>query len=518
MCRARRPCSICAPASRPRRAGARGRGGHAGGPARGRLRARAGAAAAGNGGPQHPPMDVRYRVEPGPRVAIGAIEVEGLEHLSDAFVRRRLGLEPGRCLQPEPLGAGPADLAASGAIASARLIPAAAVDADGRLPLRVTVVEASAAPSASPPPLPATTAPACCSAGPTATCSGAPSGCRCAASSAPSTAAPGRSGLCIRGIAAAAGPLAARPRPGVRPGRRQRIPEGVRPRRHHAGRRAGAAPVVAAFSLSLGAAFERSRIAGRTRGGRFDLLSLPMTPPGTARTTRRRPRKGCASARAWSRALGAGRCEPFARVSADGCRLSRSRAPRSRARRSPMPQATLPPATRCWRGRIALGRILGADASAVPPDWRLYAGGAGSVRGYPYQSIGPRTARNQPAGGDASLEASVELRRRLGGPWGIVAFSDVGSVTANGLTGSRRAQGGYRSRGALPHRHRTAAGGSRGAAGALSRRRARYSCISASARTSDASPQAKRAHRRPSAQPRPDPPGPAAMDQRFCFC
>ncbi|MCF8005729.1 MAG: BamA/TamA family outer membrane protein, partial [Chromatiaceae bacterium] len=75
------------------------------------------------------------------------------------------------------------------------------------------------------------------------------------------------------------------------------------------------------------------------------------------------------------------------------------------------------------------------NASAIPPDWRFYAGGGGSVRGYPYQSIGPRTANGSPAGGDALLEGSLELRQRIGARWGIAAFVDVGDVSADGFQG-----------------------------------------------------------------------------------
>ena len=65
--------------------------------------------------------------------------------------------------------------------------------------------------------------------------------------------------------------------------------------------------------------------------------------------------------------------------------------------------------------RLALGNIQGAAVEDVPPDWRFYAGGGGSVRGFPFQSIGPRTASNRPAGGDGLLEASIEVRQRFSG-------------------------------------------------------------------------------------------------------
>jgi translocation and assembly module TamA len=87
-------------------------------------------------------------------------------------------------------------------------------------------------------------------------------------------------------------------------------------------------------------------------------------------------------------------------------------------------------------GRLALGGILGATADEIPPDWRFYAGGGGSVRGYPFQSIGPETAAGTPAGGTSLLEASLELRQRIGERWGGVVFVDAGSVSDQGALGS----------------------------------------------------------------------------------
>ena len=77
--------------------------------------------------------------------------------------------------------------------------------------------------------------------------------------------------------------------------------------------------------------------------------------------------------------------------------------------------------------RGTLGSLVGADR-AVPLDKRFYAGGGGSVRGYAYQSIGPRDARNRPLGGSSLVEGSVELRQRISGAIGMVAFVDAGSV------------------------------------------------------------------------------------------
>lgn len=78
--------------------------------------------------------------------------------------------------------------------------------------------------------------------------------------------------------------------------------------------------------------------------------------------------------------------------------------------------------------RGVVGSILGAGTNSVPPDKRFYSGGGGSVRGYDYQSIGPRTRDDEPRGGLSLVEASVELRQRISGPFGMAFFVDAGSV------------------------------------------------------------------------------------------
>ncbi|MFC3124737.1 autotransporter assembly complex family protein [Pseudoroseomonas globiformis] len=79
--------------------------------------------------------------------------------------------------------------------------------------------------------------------------------------------------------------------------------------------------------------------------------------------------------------------------------------------------------------RGVVGSIVGASVGSVPPDKRFYSGGGGSVRGYDYQSIGPRTLNDEPRGGLSLVEGSVELRQRVSGPWGMAAFVDAGAVT-----------------------------------------------------------------------------------------
>lgn len=75
--------------------------------------------------------------------------------------------------------------------------------------------------------------------------------------------------------------------------------------------------------------------------------------------------------------------------------------------------------------RAAIGSIQGAKRDQVPANVRYYVGGGGSVRGYPYQSLGPLTG-NEPDGGLSFNEASFEVRLHWGQNWGGVVFLDGG--------------------------------------------------------------------------------------------
>lgn len=67
-----------------------------------------------------------------------------------------------------------------------------------------------------------------------------------------------------------------------------------------------------------------------------------------------------------------------------------------------------------------------ADLDRVPPSDLLRAGGGGSVRGYPYRSIGVDGTED---GGTQRWGGSLELRSRFGENWGAALFTDVVSVS-----------------------------------------------------------------------------------------
>jgi len=77
--------------------------------------------------------------------------------------------------------------------------------------------------------------------------------------------------------------------------------------------------------------------------------------------------------------------------------------------------------------RVAVGSMAGASQSAIPADERFYAGGGGSIRGYPFQTVGP-VEGDEPLGGRSLFELSTELRLKVTDRIGLVAFLDGGTA------------------------------------------------------------------------------------------
>lgn len=79
-------------------------------------------------------------------------------------------------------------------------------------------------------------------------------------------------------------------------------------------------------------------------------------------------------------------------------------------------------------GRAELGASLVDDFSDLPASQRFYAGGDQSVRGYGYQSLGPRDAEGKVVGGRYLTVLSAEVDLRIVGNWGVAAFVDAGGA------------------------------------------------------------------------------------------
>lgn len=64
----------------------------------------------------------------------------------------------------------------------------------------------------------------------------------------------------------------------------------------------------------------------------------------------------------------------------------------------------------------------------VPASLRFYAGGDQSVRGYGYQTLGPRDSSGKVIGGKHLAVGSVELEKYLGPNWSVATFYDLGNA------------------------------------------------------------------------------------------
>jgi translocation and assembly module TamA len=79
-------------------------------------------------------------------------------------------------------------------------------------------------------------------------------------------------------------------------------------------------------------------------------------------------------------------------------------------------------------GKWALGGTAAFSAGNIPAGLRFYSGGGGTVRGYPYQSLGPRRPGNDPQGGLSFQYINLEARIKVTESLGVVPFADGGMV------------------------------------------------------------------------------------------
>ncbi len=72
----------------------------------------------------------------------------------------------------------------------------------------------------------------------------------------------------------------------------------------------------------------------------------------------------------------------------------------------------------------------------IPVSLRFFAGGDRSVRGYGYQSLGPRDANGNVIGGKYLLFGSIEVEKAIASSWGVAGFYDAGNAfdTLNNVT------------------------------------------------------------------------------------
>ncbi len=78
--------------------------------------------------------------------------------------------------------------------------------------------------------------------------------------------------------------------------------------------------------------------------------------------------------------------------------------------------------------RSEVGSTLIDDVNLLPKSLRFFAGGDNSVRGYGYESLGPKNDAGTVLGGKHLFVASLEYEYMIRDPWGAALFVDTGNA------------------------------------------------------------------------------------------
>ena len=78
--------------------------------------------------------------------------------------------------------------------------------------------------------------------------------------------------------------------------------------------------------------------------------------------------------------------------------------------------------------RGSLGSTWTQDFDQLPSSVRFFAGGAQSVRGYAYQSLGPIDINGNVIGGQHLMIGSIEFEHSFNNKWGAALFYDAGNA------------------------------------------------------------------------------------------
>jgi translocation and assembly module TamA len=75
-----------------------------------------------------------------------------------------------------------------------------------------------------------------------------------------------------------------------------------------------------------------------------------------------------------------------------------------------------------------MGYTLVDDFNRLPTSLRFFAGGDSSIRGYEYESLGPKNENGDVIGGEALIVGSIELDYNFKESWSVAAFVDSGNA------------------------------------------------------------------------------------------
>ncbi|MEW2912716.1 autotransporter assembly complex family protein [Leisingera sp. JC11] len=90
-------------------------------------------------------------------------------------------------------------------------------------------------------------------------------------------------------------------------------------------------------------------------------------------------------------------------------------------------------------GRVQLGSVVGPSLSEISPTLLFFSGGAGTVRGHEYQSLGV-PAGGGTAGGRSFAALSAEVRGKVTDKISLVGFYDLGFVDADSFVSGSSAR------------------------------------------------------------------------------
>lgn len=362
-------------------------------------------------------LDVDFQADPGPRLDLGAIEVKGLEHLNEAFVRQRLLVQPGERYDPAALDKARRDLVSLGVFSSVRVVDADKPDEHGRLPIAFDIQER---------PRHAANLNAAYSTdigGSFAVLWQHRNLLGNAEQLNLSVGMTQLGGNSTTGIGYNALASFIKPDFWLRDQSIQANLGALKQNLTAYDREAITGELLLNrklaehWSASLGFAGEQERITqeGETRD--YTLLSLPGTLKYDDTNNLLDPTEGMRGAvlATPTQPLAGPQTDTFLSLQVSGSTYFDLGEPG----RSVL----------ALRGLI--GDVLGASAGALPPDKRFYAGGSATVRGYKFLSIGPQFPDHKPRGGSAVVAGTVEFRQRFLDSYGAVVFVDAGQVAEN---------------------------------------------------------------------------------------
>jgi translocation and assembly module TamA len=370
-------------------------------------------------------LDVSYKVDAGPRLNLGPIAITGMKRVNESFIRRRLLLHPGELYDPVKIEQARQDLASQGVFSSVRITHADQPDEAEALPMTVTVNER---------PRHAVSFTAAYS-----TDLGGSIG----ASWTDRNVFGNAEQLTLSAAIAELGGSAAR-QPGYNAGATYTIPDWLQRDQSLAFSLQAVKEYLLAYertaliagmtvnrrltqidpdlNISLGLNGEEAQFVQEGMTRNYTLLQVPLTARYDTTHDPFNPTHGV-------------------RVAVTLTPSQSFSTPNSTFLIDQVAASTyitlVEPGWSLLALRALVGGVTGGGPIlSIPPDQRFYAGGGGTVRGYRYQSIGPRFPNNEPEGGTSIEVGSVEFRQRFGTNYGAVAFVDAGRVGGTGIPGS----------------------------------------------------------------------------------